>query len=75
MLAHGVVRVPNLGSMNAPDLLTSAQVAKAHGISLRTLRRWIADGRVTPITKLPGRTGGYLFDSSALATSTDEVAA
>lgn len=46
--------------------LTTAEIADAHGVSYRTVLNWVRTGRVTPVTKLPGRTGTYLFGPDAL---------
>ena len=31
------------------------------GVNRSTLKRWGDDGKITPLRKLPGWTGGYLF--------------
>ncbi len=31
------------------------------GVNRSTLKRWVDDGKITPLRKLPGWTGGYLF--------------
>lgn len=41
--------------------LTSAEVARVLGRSVRTVHRLVEDG-VLPAMKLPGETGAYLFD-------------
>lgn len=47
--------------------LTTAQVAEAANRSIRTVSRWIQDGRLQPSLKIPGRTGAYLFDPEHVA--------
>ncbi len=42
------------------DFLTTAQVASLTGWSVTSINRWAAAGDL-PATKLPGRTGAYLF--------------
>lgn len=42
--------------------LTSATACSLLGIDRSTLTRWVQSGRVTPVFKLPGSTGAYLFD-------------
>jgi hypothetical protein len=44
------------------DPLTTAQVVDEYGSSRRTLMRRVADGELTPLMKLPGHTGAYLFE-------------
>lgn len=49
------------------DLIGSAEVCEWAGIDRATLVRHIAAGKVKPVTKLPGKTGAYLFDRRAVA--------
>jgi predicted site-specific integrase-resolvase len=49
------------------DLIGSAEVCEWAGIDRSTLSRHIADGKLVPATKLPGRTGAFLFDRRAVA--------
>lgn len=49
-----------------PELLTTAQVAQAAGVSVRTIARWVKSGRIAPALQGPGETGAYLFDPSVL---------
>lgn len=49
------------------QFLTTAEVADAADRSIRTVSRWIADGRLQPALKIPGRTGAYLFDPQHVA--------
>lgn len=42
--------------------LTTRQVAKRLHVSLKTVQRMAADGRLHPRDKWPGQTGGFLFD-------------
>lgn len=55
--------------------ITTAEVAEKHGVSVRTVHRWVAAGRLTPTAKLPGKTGHYLFDPSALEVTQPGAAA
>lgn len=48
------------------DLLTTAQVADILGKSVPTVNRWAVEGVLTPVQKLPGRTGAYLFDRAEI---------
>lgn len=45
------------------DDLTTAQTAERLNTDRKGVRRLIAAGTLTPRTKLPGKTGAYLFDS------------
>lgn len=54
------------------NLLTTAQVAKALGKSVRTIHRMADSGQLRAVAKLPGETGAYLFhraDVEALAAT------
>lgn len=42
--------------------LSTSEVAAKFGCDSATVLRMIADGRLMPAGKLPGRTGAYLFD-------------
>ena len=48
-------------SMTSEPFLTSSQACGILGISLATLTRWVASGRVEAAQKLPGKTGAFLF--------------
>ena len=43
-------------------LLTSAEACEQLEIDRSTLSRWVALGRITPATKLPGLRGAFLFE-------------
>lgn len=47
-------------SKDAP--LSSAEVASTLGVSTSTVNRLVAAKELTPMMKLPGRTGAYLFE-------------
>jgi excisionase family DNA binding protein len=47
-------------------LITSPQVAQHLGVSLRTVHRLVADGKLAPAQQLPGPNGAFLFDQSAV---------
>ena len=42
--------------------LTTAQVARRHRVSARTIARMVLAGELPYITKFPTKTGGYLFE-------------
>lgn len=48
--------------MRKTDLLTTAQAAEIFGVSVATVNRWVAAGRITPAVQFPGTTGGRLYD-------------
>jgi hypothetical protein len=48
------------------NLVGSAEVCAMFQINRRTLTRWVDQGRIKPIAKLPGLRGGYVFDRSTL---------
>lgn len=47
---------------DAADLLTTAQVADLLGVTVATVNRWALLGKATPVRKLPGPTGAYLYE-------------
>jgi len=48
------------------QLVTGWGVAAGFGWVTRTISRWTREGRLTPTTKLPGKTGAYLYDASQI---------
>lgn len=57
------------------DTLTTAQVVDEYGSSRRTIGRRIADGELTPLMKLPGTTGAYLFERAEIERALSKAAA
>lgn len=53
--------------------LTSAQVAKLTGKSVRTIHRKVASGKLRYAQKLPGDTGSYLFRPSDVRRAFPDV--
>lgn len=47
--------------------LTISEVSAKYGVSRRTIARRIRDGELTPVMKLPGRTGTYVLDAEQAA--------
>ena len=43
------------------DLIPTATVAELLDVSVATVNRWAAEGRLAPAHELPGRTGARLF--------------
>ena len=57
------------------DLVSTTQVCHILNRDKRTIRRWIAEGRLRPVYKLAGKTGAYVFraeDIDALAEQLSE---
>lgn len=46
-----------------PNLIGSAEVCIRLGIERSTLIRWVQLGRIEHVTKMPGKSGAYLFDA------------
>ncbi len=44
------------------QFVTTSQVATLCGVTVRTVHRWVATGRIVPAHRLPGETGALLFD-------------
>lgn len=55
-------------------LIGSAESCQTLKIHPATLLRWIADGKITPAHKLPGRNGAYLFNRDDINALADERA-
>lgn len=47
--------------------MTSAEAADALRVSVKTITRWAASGKLTPVKRLPGKRGAMLFDSEQVA--------
>ena len=52
--------------MQNPDLIGSAEACERLGIDRSTLTRRVARGEITPLQKLPGETGAYIFDAAEI---------
>jgi excisionase family DNA binding protein len=46
------------------DLIGGSEAARLLGVHRSTLTRWTQDGRLHPVTKLPGRNGVVLYRQS-----------
>lgn len=62
--------------MDTPETITSAEAAQRLGVITTTVSKLVRRGALTPVKKLPGIRGAYLFDPSdvdalAAARSTD----
>lgn len=49
--------------LTGEDVLTTAEAARELGKSKQTIARWVTDGTITPLKRLPGQHGSYLFSS------------
>lgn len=50
--------------MHNTEMLTTAQAALRLGLHVSTVNRMAAAGELTPLMKIPGKTGAYLFSST-----------
>ena len=57
------------------DRMTTEQVARRLGVTIRTVVRMAADGRLPVAFKVPGRTGTYLFDPQVVEMYARQLAA
>ena len=65
-----------IGTMPTPtDPITTAQVADEYGLSRRTIGRRITEGDLTPLMKLPGHTGAYLFERAEIERALGKASA
>lgn len=53
---------------------TIAQAAEVLKVDRATVRRMVEDGRLTALTKLPGKTGAYLLEPAAVEALAEERA-
>ena len=61
-------------SSSYKDVLPSVEVASKLGLTRAGLTRLVQRGGLTPVVKLPGRTGAYLFDPDEVAALAAERA-
>ena len=60
--------------MRKDDYLTSTDVATLLRVSVATINRWAADGRLVPVHKFPGLRGPNLFQRADVERLRDETA-
>lgn len=53
---------------------TTAEVATRLGVSVRQVARLVERGRITPLDRLPGVRGAYLFDPNEVDRVAEERA-
>ena len=58
----------------SPETLTVGEVSEQYGTSRRTIARKIKTGELTPVMKLPGKTGSYLLSAAQVRDVFSEVA-
>lgn len=68
MHVHYVVHMPTV------DLLPTSEAAARLGVSVWTVHRWAASGRITVAAKTPGPRGALLFDADEVQRVADELA-
>jgi predicted site-specific integrase-resolvase len=56
------------------DLIGSSESCRILEIDKSTLSRWVADGVITPASKMPGRNGAYVFHRRDVEALRDERA-
>ena len=49
---------------NQDTLLFTADVAAEKGVSVRTVNRWVREGKLTPVAQAPGPKGARMFRRS-----------
>ena len=52
--------------MSNDELLFTADVAARCGVTVRTVNRWVREGKLTPVAQAPGPRGARMFRSSDL---------
>ena len=57
------------------DLIGTHEAATRLAVSVRTVHRLVAHGRLTPAAKVPGATGAYLFHPDHVAAVAGVTAA
>ena len=57
-----------------PETMTVGEASEQFGKSRRTIARKIKAGELTPVMKLPGKTGSYLLSAAQVRDVFSEVA-
>ena len=60
------------------ELIGSAEVCRLHNVHPSTVSRWVGTGDLTPVHKLPGKNGAFVFrrsDVERLAAARSEQSA
>lgn len=45
-----------------PEFIGSAEVCRIHNVHPSTVSRWVSNGDLTPVHKLPGKNGAFVFN-------------
>ena len=53
-------------SQTAQTYMKASEAAGVLGVSVATVKRMAADGRLPHVVKVPGETGAYLFDPAVV---------
>lgn len=57
------------------QLIGTTEAAQRCGVDRSTFFRWVQLGKVTAVTKMPGRTGALLFDPADIDALLNQQAA
>jgi DNA-binding transcriptional MerR regulator len=52
--------------MSKDELLFTADVAARCGVTVRTVNRWVREGKLTPVAQAPGPRGARMFNAADL---------
>ena len=52
--------------MSNDELLFTADVAARCGVTVRTVNRWVREGKLTPVAQAPGPKGARMFRAADL---------
>ena len=61
-----VTHMCNASHMSKETLLTTQEAANRLGVSVQTVSRWVAEGKLTPALKAPGLRGPMFFGADAV---------
>lgn len=53
-----------MSNLSPDDLMPTSEVAETLGCTVKTIARWVSDGRLTPAAKAPGVRGAMFFRRS-----------
>ena len=56
--------------MSNDELLFTADVAAKRGVTVRTVNRWVREGKLTPVAQAPGPRGARMFRAADLEAVT-----
>ena len=67
--------MPKIERPKPVDLVATIEAAEILGKHVRTVHRLVADGLLVPATKVPGKTGAYMFRRSDVEALARQVGA